>query len=239
MWRLELTGRLRTRVEARVRTDTLSSHKLYKSPTSISRQSSYWSPSPTSLQRLGEAHGCRQSRPLAARWPCQRPSPAPGREHRRLQVHQPLVAARTHQPLRSSSAQPQAAMIPARAHAHGAAHVSWMRLQGRGRQLGSRPHDSAASAARSRLLDLYLLRGASLVLSDPCTPVNARHIHVMCATKDARRARARAAWVEAWVSCGRKSRRGERTAFAMSSLKSTETSDCDFQLARAGASARR
>ena len=213
---------------------------FHKSPTNISRPELYWSlPSPSSLQRLGVAQGCRRSRPLAARRPCQRPSPAPGREHRRLQVHQPLVAARTHQPLRSSSAQPQAAMIPARAHAHGAAHVSWMRLQGRGRKLGSRPHDSAASAARSRLLDPYLLRGASLVLSDPCTPVNARHIHVMCATKDARRARARAAWVEAWVSCGRKSRRGERTAFAMSSLKSTETSDCDFQLARAGASARR
>ena len=209
---------------------------FHKSPTSHATHS-------FSLPYLSQGcltqKGAHRKRPLAAHRPCQRPFQAPGREHRRLQVHQPLVAARTHQPLRSSSAQPQAAMIPARAHAHGAAHVSWMRLQGRGRQLGSRPHDSAASAARSRLLDPYLLRGASLVLSDPCTPVNARHIHVMCATKDARRARARAAWVEAWVSCGRKSRRGERTAFAMSSLSRPKHQICDFQLARAGASARR
>ena len=109
-------------------------------------------------------------------------------------------------------------MTPARAHARSAAHVSWMRLQGRGRRLGRRSHDSAASAARSCLLDPYLLRGASPVLGDSCTPVNARHIHVMCATKDAQRARERAACVEGWGSYGRESRRGERTAFAMSSL---------------------
>ena len=83
-----------------------------------------------------------------------------------------------------------------------------MRLQGRGRRLRRRTHDSAASAAPSRLLDPDLLRGASPVLSDPCTPVNARHIHVMCATKGAQRARARAVCVEVWVSYGRKSGRG-------------------------------
>ena len=113
---------------------------------------------------------------------------------------------------------PQATTTPARAHARSAAHVSWMRLQGRGRRLGRRSHDSAATAAQSCLLDPYLLRGASPVLGDSCTPVNARHIHVMCATKDAQRARARAACVDAWLSYGRESRRGERTAFAMSSL---------------------
>ena len=66
-------------------------------------------------------------------------------------------------------------------------------------------------------------RSALPVLSDSCTPVNARHIHVMCATKHAQRARARVACMDAWLSHGRKSRRGERTAFAMSSLRSTET----------------
>jgi hypothetical protein len=114
-----------------------------------------------------------------------------------------------------------------------------MRLRGRGRRLGRQTHDSAASAAPSHLLDPYLLRGASPVLSDSCTPVNARHIHVMCATKDAQRARARAACVEVWVSYGRKSGRGETHRVRHEFAQSTETSDCDFQLARAGASARR
>ena len=85
-------------------------------------------------------------------------------------------------------------------------------------RLDERPPDIAATVASSRLLDPDLLRDASPVLSDTCTPVNARHIHVMCATKDAQRARARAVFVEVWVSYGRESRRGERTAFAMSSL---------------------
>ena len=175
-------------------------------------------PSPTSLQGLGKAQGVRRSRPLAARRPCQRPSPAPGQAHHRLQVQRALVVGRTRQAAAEQQREPQATTTPALAHARGAAHVSWMRLRGRGRRLGRQTHDSAASAAPSHLLDPYLLRGASPVLGDSCTPVHARHIHVMCAPTDAQRARARAACVDAWLSYGRKSRRGERTAFAMSSL---------------------
>jgi hypothetical protein len=106
-------------------------------------------------------------------------------------------------------------------------------------RLDERPPDIAATVASSRLLDPDLLRDASPVLSDTCTPVNARHIHVMCATKDARRARARAACVEVWLSYGRKSGRGETHRVRHEFAQSTETSDCDFQLERAGASARR
>ena len=59
---------LRTRVEARVRADTLSSHKLHKSPTSISRQSSYWSPLPHLSSKAGG--GTRMSlEPPAGRAP--------------------------------------------------------------------------------------------------------------------------------------------------------------------------
>jgi hypothetical protein len=39
----------------------------------------------------------RRSRPLAARRPCQRPSPAPGQAHHRLQVQRALVVGRTRQ----------------------------------------------------------------------------------------------------------------------------------------------
>ena len=182
-------------------------------------------PSPTSLQGLGKAQGVRRSRPLAARRPCQRPSPAPGQAHHRLQVQRALVVGRTRQAAAEQQREPQATTTPALAHARGAAHVSWMRLRARGRRLGRQTHDSAVSAAPSHLLDPYLLRGASPVLSDACTPVNARHIHVMCATKDAQRARARAACVEVWVSYGRKSERGETHRVRHEFAQSTETSD--------------
>ena len=175
-------------------------------------------PSPTSLQGLGKAQGVRRSRPLAARRPCQRQSPAPDRAHHRLQAQRALVVTRTRQAAAQQQREPPATTIPAHARARGAAYVSWMWLRGRGRRLGRRPHDCAATAALSRLLGPYLIRVASPVLSDSCTPVNARHIHVMCATKDAQRARERAACVEGWGSYGRRSGRGVRTTFAMSSL---------------------
>ena len=65
-------------------------------------------PSPTSLQARAPLAGegrhrqtgnapAGRSRPLAARRPCQRPSPAPGQAHHRLQVQRALVVGRTRQ----------------------------------------------------------------------------------------------------------------------------------------------